>query len=280
MGAFFVCLFAFGNVMLLIGVMICAWIALREFWRVAQVSNANAIFSIPRLGELSALMLIWAAWAMPDGSLELLLAISLPVIFIAQLYFKIKGAKAFLYDVAQVVLGILYIGGFIGFLFRLRHLQDKLVDSGILTFSTGFFSSTEMYHLTLFPVLISWCYDTSAFFSGKYFGSEKLAPEISPNKTILGFIGGLIGSTTGVLVYSWIAGFMPDIAAWKLIAFGMIGGAVAQLGDLTVSALKRDANVKDSGKVLGAHGGMLDRIDGFLFAIPVTYVFFLIILTT
>jgi len=81
-------------------------------------------------------------------------------------------------------------------------------------------------------------------------------------------------------VYSWIAGFMPDIAAWKLIAFGMIGGAVAQLGDLTVSALKRDANVKDSGKVLGAHGGMLDRIDGFLFAIPVTYVFFLIILTT
>jgi phosphatidate cytidylyltransferase len=277
-GALFVCLFAFGNMSLLIGVLIATWISMREFWRITGVRNANALLSLPRLGELAALLLVWSAWAMPEGSLEVLLAIFLPACFIMQLYVKAKSGEAFLYDVAQVVLGILYIGGFLGFIFRLRHLQDSLVSLGIISFAHGFFTNPHMYHLPIYAVLISWCYDTSAFFAGKYFGKGKLAPTISPNKTILGLVGGLVGSTTGVLVYSWIIGLIPDIALWKLVAFGVAGGAISQLGDLTVSALKRETKQKDTGKVLGAHGGMLDRIDGFLFALPVTYLFFLMIL--
>lgn len=111
--------------------------------------------------------------------------------------------------------------------------------------------------------------DTMAYITGRFFGRHKLFEAVSPKKTIEGAIGGMIGSAiAGVL----IAQFLPrEVSSWMMIASAAITGAFAQIGDLNESLLKRVADVKDSGSIMPGHGGMLDRLDGVLFAAPVYF---------
>ena len=114
-------------------------------------------------------------------------------------------------------------------------------------------------------VLAIWVGDSVALFAGRAFGSRKLAPMISPNKSQEGALGGLVASmAVGAVSFQ---GF--GLGDWKM---GLIAGAViglaGQIGDLAESVLKRQAGVKDSGSVVPGHGGILDRIDALLFAFP------------
>lgn len=277
-GGIAVGIFAFGNYTLLLLALVGSWFTLREFWRLTGVDHPGEFFILARLGELATLILLYLSWANPSGSLDIMLAIFLPVFFIAQLVARARGGESFTREVAMVTLGVLYIGGFASFVFRLRNLQIYLQEIDAIELSTRFFNAPDMIHLTIFPVLASWCCDTAAFFSGKYFGRLQLAPTISPKKTVAGLIGGMVGSATGVSVYAWIIGLIGEVQLYEFIAFGALAAAFSQLGDLTMSAIKREARRKDSGRILGAHGGMLDRIDGFLFALPATYIFFILVL--
>jgi phosphatidate cytidylyltransferase len=113
--------------------------------------------------------------------------------------------------------------------------------------------------------------DSAQYFAGRTFGRHKLAPVISPKKTIEGSIGGLVAATA---IAPWLGSlWLPEVpAAWMAVA----GGAIAiagMAGDLFESWLKRRAGVKDSGNLIPGHGGILDRIDAFLFAAPVYYAF-------
>jgi len=118
-----------------------------------------------------------------------------------------------------------------------------------------------------------WTNDTGAYLSGRSFGKHKLAPKISPGKTIEGFIGGVILAL--VLAY-----FMPVITGeltetrWIVIAF--IIAVFSNAGDLVESMLKRSCGVKDSGAILPGHGGILDRFDGILLAVPVILAYLLL----
>lgn len=277
-GTIAICIIAFGNISLFLLVTISAVLALREFWRVTGVDHPGSKFPISYLGYIACVLLLYASWAFPTGSFTVLLAFMLPVFFIAQLIAKVRGAKEFLKEVATVFLGVIYIGGLLSFVFKLRHLQIIHVDAGTLEFSRTVFSTEGMIHLTIYPVLAGWGCDFAALFSGKYFGRTKLAPTISPKKTLMGLWGGMVGSTVAVIIYSYSIGLVGQVEIWELILFGVMVAAISQLGDLSVSALKREAQVKDAGKLLGAHGGMLDRLDGLLFALPVTYLFFLYVL--
>jgi phosphatidate cytidylyltransferase len=111
--------------------------------------------------------------------------------------------------------------------------------------------------------------DTSAYVFGKLWGKKKIMPNISPKKTYIGSLGGLVGS----VVAAFFGSMMLGKPAWPLIIVGMISGTVAQFGDLFESMLKRVADVKDSGNIMPGHGGVLDRIDGVLFAGPFVYFF-------
>jgi phosphatidate cytidylyltransferase len=113
--------------------------------------------------------------------------------------------------------------------------------------------------LSLWALVIVWATDIGAYFAGRRIGGAKLAPSISPNKTWAGLIGGMIAAA---IVGGAIAGFgrLPSPALW----LGAPLAVVAQLGDLWESAMKRRAGVKDSGKILPGHGGLLDRVDGML----------------
>lgn len=107
--------------------------------------------------------------------------------------------------------------------------------------------------------------DTGAYFIGSRWGKRKLMPEISPKKTRLGLLGGLFSSA---IVSSAFISLLPEVPSLGLLALGTICGLFGQMGDLFESSLKRVAQVKDTGSLMPGHGGILDRIDGLLFAAP------------
>jgi phosphatidate cytidylyltransferase len=110
--------------------------------------------------------------------------------------------------------------------------------------------------------------DTSAYFVGRAYGRTPLAPLISPNKTVAGLVGGVVGSTVAV----WFAGLYQDwLSGTDALLLGLSIALVAPIGDLFESAIKRDLEIKDTGTLLGAHGGVLDRLDAAMFAAPAAY---------
>jgi len=113
--------------------------------------------------------------------------------------------------------------------------------------------------------------DTIAYFTGRAIGRRKLAPAVSPNKTVEGAVGGLLGSVGCAVLYAH--GFLPAVPAGYVAAVGAAVGIFGQAGDLFESLIKRAAGVKDSGTILPGHGGILDRADGILAAGPVLYLF-------
>ena len=127
----------------------------------------------------------------------------------------------------------------------------------------------DAHRWIFFFLLVVWFGDTGAYYVGRTLGSHKLAPRISPNKTVEGAAGGLMGSAAAALLSKKI--FLPGASVLSLLILSGILGLASQLGDLAESALKRGAGVKDSSNLLPGHGGMLDRIDGILFAAPVLF---------
>lgn len=135
----------------------------------------------------------------------------------------------------------------------------------LLRFSVSTASGSS---LILFIIVIAAFNDISAYFGGKKFGRHLLAPVISPKKTIEGSLFGIAGGLVFGLLFKQF--FLPSfIGGWRLLLLIVVIAAVSQLGDLAESKLKRYCGIKDSSNLLPGHGGLLDRIDAYLFAIPV-----------
>jgi phosphatidate cytidylyltransferase len=111
--------------------------------------------------------------------------------------------------------------------------------------------------------------DTAAYFAGLKFGKTKLMPEVSPHKTVAGAVGGLAGSVLIATALGWW--FFGANSLVMLVPGSAVAGFLAQSGDLFESLLKRTAGVKDSGRIMPGHGGVLDRLDGVYFAAPIVY---------
>lgn len=111
--------------------------------------------------------------------------------------------------------------------------------------------------------------DIAAFYCGRKFGRHKLYPAVSPKKTIEGSLGGLLASLAIGMLYSTV--FLSDVSAWQILIVSGVLGVAGQVGDLVESMIKRSSGRKDSSTLLPGHGGILDRLDSLLFAIPVTF---------
>ncbi len=128
--------------------------------------------------------------------------------------------------------------------------------------------------LMLIPLIASWSADTGAQFMGKAFGKHKLAPSISPNKTVEGFIGGLVFGVIGMGIYALVLYFMSKpVRLVSLLVFGLLGALFGTAGDLFFSYVKREYKIKDFGSLMPEHGGIMDRFDSSLFVIPLLYVY-------
>lgn len=119
---------------------------------------------------------------------------------------------------------------------------------------------------------VTWLGDTMAFFVGKTLGRHRLYPVVSPKKTWEGAFGGLLGSVGGAMAVRAL--FWHDAPLVQVLSFSIVGSIVGQMGDLVESFFKRSVGIKDSGAILPGHGGVLDRIDAFLFVVPLCYLWF------
>jgi phosphatidate cytidylyltransferase len=125
--------------------------------------------------------------------------------------------------------------------------------------------------LAVFAVLLAvWAADTLALFAGKLLGRHKLAPVMSPGKTWEGFVVGTVGAVA-VSFFALYEDRDDFLTIWQAVVLGLVVALAGVLGDLFESAVKRDMQVKDSGRLLGGHGGVLDRIDALLFAAPAAF---------
>ncbi|HEX7022055.1 MAG TPA: phosphatidate cytidylyltransferase [Trueperaceae bacterium] len=164
-----------------------------------------------------------------------------------------------LQSLVYTLFGYFYIPWLFGYVLTLRYTPDGVMG---------------LWYLTL-PVLAIVATDVGAYIIGTLFGRRKLAPKLSPNKTLEGALGGLglavLIVTMGTRLLEYGLGLHVDL--YDAILFSILVGSAAQLGDLFESLIKRWAGVKDAGFFLPGHGGVLDRIDSYLFAVPVTYYF-------
>lgn len=187
------------------------------------------------------------------GSLALLLALS----FLTEL---LRRDRAPVNNIGATVLGVVYVGWLLSHLVLLRSLPGEFAIRSV--------SAEAGAWLVMLAFLCTWACDTSAYFVGRSYGTTRLAPSLSPNKTVEGSVAGFVGSMLMAMVFGAV---VLGIPAGHALAVGVMFGVLCQFGDLAESAIKRDAGVKDLGSVVPGHGGVLDRFDSMLFAGPALY---------
>ena len=124
--------------------------------------------------------------------------------------------------------------------------------------------------IVLLPLLAAWGADTCALFAGMFFGRHKLAPVVSPKKTVEGAVGGVIGGAVLVLIAALIMNstLKLGLPLWAAVVLGAVGAVLGEIGDLSFSIIKRQTGIKDYGHIFPGHGGVLDRFDSVIFVAP------------
>jgi len=186
------------------------------------------------------------------GNNQHLLAVLAFLVLIVFIIFvlSIKESKFDVLSVAKVIFGMMYIPFLLSYFIALR-----MMDKGI-----------EWIFFVLFLAFIG---DIFALYVGKYFGKHKLAPFVSPGKTVEGLAGLVLGSTSACLIFSYY--FLPEIPLTQIAILAFAGSIIGQLGDICESAIKRNYGLKDASSILPGHGGILDRLDCLLFIVPFVY---------
>ncbi len=231
---------------------VASLISLWEYFTIVLRTSDESVMSLfPFLAFLAGPLMVFAAYF---SAVMTLLVLTLDVLAICLiLLFSPESSRCRKLDMAgKQILGIAYIPLFLSCLVLLRNGQDG-----------------GLWILLLAAVIFAG--DTGAFYVGTYFGRYKLCPSVSPGKTVEGAIGGILSN---IIVGSLIMlMFLPELGWGISLLFFLLFGVVGQMGDLFESVLKRMAGIKDSGKLLPGHGGILDRIDALLFASPVALFF-------
>ena len=247
--AVFLPIVAYGNLPLTILIYLMATIGLFELLRMHKIS----VISFP---GIIAYLTLWIG-LIPSEYTEILVdlhiskltVLGIGVVFL--LIYTVISKNHFTFDHAGfIVISVSYV-------------------------AMGFYYMMETRELSLlyvfFVLLALWATDSGAYFVGRALGKNKLWPEISPNKTIEGAIGGIVASLIVAVIFTL---FTPiDLSFVRLLLMAVFVAVFGQLGDLVQSAFKRHYGVKDSGNLLPGHGGILDRSDSWIFVFPILHLF-------
>jgi len=232
--------------------LLVAGVGIYEYNRIMN----NQFYSAPALVSIPGVILLMVILYLEQTTLVFHLVILLLfTLFISALF---NGAKNRISDAALSLWGIFYIGGLLGFLILLRKMPDGMLYTYILLAGV-------------------WVHDILAYFIGVKWGVHKFAPQISPNKTVEGSLAGALAVILLFLSISILSPELIKLTPGQAVFLALGIAAFAQLGDLFESALKRQFKVKDSGKIIPGHGGVLDRFDSLMLAAPFAYYYFLLI---
>lgn len=255
----------FGHITLSIAVFLLAVIGIREFYNAFSSAGYKPVRT---LGYISCLPIIFMGvnggyktiqgYFMLFKSINyfsLLIFITLLILFscIVFLHDKID-----IIDISVTVFGMLYVTFLFAFVVLTRNIENG------------------NYYIWLI-FIGAFATDTFAYFSGMLFGKNKLLPAISPKKTVEGSIGGILGCVIltilfGIFInYNFSRNNIVNIQIYHFLILGILSGIVSQIGDLSASSIKRYVNIKDFGKIMPGHGGVLDRFDSILFIAPLVY---------
>jgi phosphatidate cytidylyltransferase len=227
-----------------------------EFYSLTKKLELKADASIGYLG--AAILTVAFIFDAPSKAPDLLflsVALFIIVTLISQTFRFQADFSKMLTGIGATLSGVFYIVFLGGFLISIRVGFDSFLSTKLL----GFF------------FLIIMGADTGAYFSGKFLGKHKLAPKISPNKTVEGLIGGVVASLLfAALAHYW---FFPQLSLEFALPLAGAMAIISVLGDLAESAMKRGSDIKDAANILPGHGGLLDRLDSLLFNAPILYYF-------
>ncbi|HEX6116075.1 MAG TPA: phosphatidate cytidylyltransferase [Solirubrobacterales bacterium] len=240
---FAIAIVAVGDLFFAAAMVLFACAGMNEYFLMAKRARPLA-----PVAYVAAAAIILVAHYEDQYEILMLLLAALPALFIAALLRERRRNIA--YSIAVTMFGLVWIA--LPFAYAVL-LRDLPLHGGAL----------------LIDVLVAtFVADTAAYAGGRLFGRHQLAPAISPNKTVEGLAFGFVG---GMLAF-WFAGLYQDwLPGLDALAMGAVIAALAPLGDLFESLLKRDLDVKDSGNLFGPHGGVLDRLDGVLFTVVAGY---------
>ena len=242
-----------GNV--LFGVLaLISLIGVKELYQVVKVQN-TLLGGVGYLAVIAYYVLVY----MEKIDLMVFLSILLLVLLMAVYVFSFPKFRA--EQVMTVFFGVFYVAVMLSFIYQTRMLADGA-------------------YMVWLIFLSSWGCDTCAYCVGMLIGKHKMAPVLSPKKSVEGGVGGVIGAALLGLLYAFAmnhwgnAGLDPVFCA---ITCG-VGGIISQIGDLAASAIKRNYEIKDYGKLITGHGGILDRFDSVIFTAPVIFILSLVLL--
>ena len=248
--AFLAALFFLPPIALAVIVAFIAGAASFELLRAAKVAHHNGMYIFTAL----AAALIPLGHALGYGSWT---ARAVAILLMAALFLPALGRYGTQNEIRFEHIIVCLFGGVGVPLFLSALVQLKRFDNG------------QFY--VLLPVICAFTTDIGAYFFGVFLGKHRGITQVSPNKSLEGYIGGIVTGCLCMLLYGWLVGYFGGIEVELpvMALYGLLGSAITELGDLSFSLIKRQCGVKDYGALLPGHGGMMDRFDSTTFAAPV-----------
>ena len=241
-----------GGLPFLLMVLVLALIAVNEFYNLMMKKGYFPAYYVGNI--ITASFIIFAYYALKrnwEPAHSAILTLAAAIAMIAGVF--LKREKDTIVDVAVTILGMVYVGWFLSYLFFIRSLTEH---GGYLFF-------------LLFAV---WAMDIAAYLAGRVFGHTPLLPSISPKKTWEGAIAGFIVCLVAAAIFSQTA----QLPLGHALILGVLIGIFGQISDLVESLIKREAGAKDSSDLIPGHGGVLDRIDSFVLTAPLMYYYLIL----
>lgn len=236
-----------GNV--LFGVLaLISLIGVKELYQVVKVQN-TLLGGVGYLAVIAYYVLVY----MEKIDLMVFLSILLLVLLMAVYVFSFPKFRA--EQVMTVFFGVFYVAVMLSFIYQTRMLADGA-------------------YMVWLIFLSSWGCDTCAYCVGMLIGKHKMSPKLSPKKSVEGAIGGVVGAALLTVIYGMIFKNAMGVTTqhvWIMAAISAVGALISMVGDLTASAIKRNYEIKDYGKLIPGHGGILDRFDSVIFTAPMIY---------
>ncbi len=245
--------------------LVCSMIAYHELVRACKkVGDRDRMDALEIAGLLATVIYYAGILFLKESVMSLeffTILVIISLILVVMMLYVLTYPKFHADQVMTAVFAFLYAPVMMSCIYRARELPY-----GIYVYALIFFCS--------------WICDTCAYAAGRMFGKHKLAPELSPKKTIEGSVGGVVGSvllcvgTAAVLGY-WNPGANFEI---EFLILGIFGSIISQIGDLAASAIKRNHGIKDYGNCIPGHGGIMDRFDSVIFTAPIIYLLAVILM--